>query len=321
MHVTSVQRTRHLVIRVDRGEEIPSALIRALDEAEARAAWITGIGAVEAAEIALHDAEGRDEGVTRKIDAPCGVVSLTGNAALADGALSLRLSTTLGRETELGPMTLSGQLLWARAASLELHVVVFDDVTLVRSADDRTGQPMLTARGAGAPRLAEPPRGEQQRGEQHRSEQQRVEQHRGEQHRGEQHRGEQHRGEQHRNEQYRGEQHRGEPHRAAQHRAAEPAAAQAQPQQYPPQTAAADPPAMPQKPVRREEEVDAYPEVGDAVTHFHFGECTVISSDGDRIRLRQDRDGRVREVALAMLKIESPTMVDGKRHFKLTRKN
>ena len=72
----------------------------------------------------------------------------------------------------------------------------------------------------------------------------------------------------------------------------------------------------------KEEQMDAYPEIGDAVTHFHFGDCTVISSDGDRIRLRQDKDGRVREVALAMLKITEPTtLADGRRHFVLGRKN
>jgi len=78
---------------------------------------------------------------------------------------------------------------------------------------------------------------------------------------------------------------------------------------------------LPQKPSRQRDEPEIYPEVGDAVMHFHFGECTVISSDGDRIRLRQDRDGRVRDVALAMLRIEPPTVNDGKRNFKLSRKN
>jgi hypothetical protein len=77
------------------------------------------------------------------------------------------------------------------------------------------------------------------------------------------------------------------------------------------------------RPVRPQEDVEVYPEVGDHVTHFHFGECVILSSDGDRIRLRQDRDGRVREVALTMLKIEPPTIdaESGKRHFRLLRKN
>ena len=60
----------------------------------------------------------------------------------------------------------------------------------------------------------------------------------------------------------------------------------------------------------------------DTVMHFAFGECTVIGSDGDRIRLRQDKDGRVREVALTMLRIETVTAgPSGARHFKLHRKN
>src|SRR5262245_4808443 len=239
MNVTSVHRTRHLVIRVDRGEELPTALIRALDEAEARAAFLIGLGAVEAAEIAPFEPQGRGNGGVRRIDAPCAIVSLRGDAALLSGALSLRLSATLARETDLGPQVLAGQLVWARVAWLDLHVTVLDDVALHRTQDERPFASGLTARSAGASPLAEQPRA--------------------------------------------------------------PAPS--------PSSPAAEAPVLPKKPVRKEEVLDAYPEVGDAVTHFHFGECTVITSDGDRIRLRQDRDGRVREVALAMLKIEPPTMV------------
>jgi predicted DNA-binding protein with PD1-like motif len=91
--------------------------------------------------------------------------------------------------------------------------------------------------------------------------------------------------------------------------------------------AAADRPAgappVPIRAQRRVDEVEHYPEPGDLVMHFHFGECTVIDSDGERIRLRQDKDGRVREVALSMLRIEPFTMQEstGKRLFKLSRKN
>jgi len=81
-------------------------------------------------------------------------------------------------------------------------------------------------------------------------------------------------------------------------------------------------PALPPKPVRPMDAPDVYPETGDSVMHFAFGECTVVSSDGDRIRLQQDKDSRVRDVALAMLRIETPTTLnDGRRHFKLGRKN
>lgn len=275
MIVTEAHRTRNLVIRLDRGEELPTALIRALDEAEARAAWITGTGSVEAAEIVLFDQLSRDFDRNRKIDTPCGIVSLSGSAALADGALSIRLSAMLARETDLGLQHLSGQLVWARALSVELHVVAFDDVTLLRTADERTGLPVLTARRSAslAPSEPQPQRTSTVT----------------------------------------------EPQRAssAQPRVIEPPVIQ----QYPPATASMEAPALPQKPMRPRDDVEVYPEVGDAVMHFHFGECTVIGSDGDRIRLRQDKDGRVREVALSMLRIETPTLIDGRRLFKLARKN
>jgi hypothetical protein len=67
---------------------------------------------------------------------------------------------------------------------------------------------------------------------------------------------------------------------------------------------------------------ESYPEEGDRVTHFAFGDCTVVGSDGERIRLQQDRDSRVREVALSMLKLAAPTVnAEGLRHWVLGRKN
>lgn len=76
------------------------------------------------------------------------------------------------------------------------------------------------------------------------------------------------------------------------------------------------------RPVAADEENDIYPEQGDIVTHFAFGRCVVTFSDGERIRLQQEGEQRVREVALSMLKIKEPTVeADGRRHFDLGRKN
>jgi hypothetical protein len=158
---------------------------------------------------------------------------------------------TLARESELGLQVAAGELARARAYALELRVTAFDDVSLARVPDERTGLALLVAQAGVV--AAEPPR---------------------------------------------------------------PIAGPA-----PEGVAAA---ALPQKPVRPAQEAEeVYPEVGDLVTHFHFGECEVIGSDGERIRLRQERDGRVREVALTMLKIEPPSTdpATGRRHFRLARKN
>ncbi|WP_437934978.1 PPC domain-containing DNA-binding protein [Sorangium sp. So ce341] len=299
MNVLEARRARHLIIRLDRGEELPAALVRALDEAEARAGWIEGIGSLEKAEIALFDQASRAYAKTRVLEGPCDVVALSGSVALQQGETSLRLSATLARESGVGLQLAAGELVWARVYGLELRVTAFDDLPLARAFDDRTGLMQLVAQPTAIPSIA--------------SEALRQ---------------------------------------APPAQAAEPARAAPPAQAAEPPRAAAPPPAaepprgaplapapeparpaasvaepaavpLPQRPVRPRQEEEIYPEVGDTVTHFHFGECTVISSDGERIRLRQERDGRVREVSLTMLRIEPPTVdpATSRKHFRLARKN
>ncbi|WP_437996349.1 PPC domain-containing DNA-binding protein [Sorangium sp. So ce185] len=299
MNVLEARRARHLIIRLDRGEELPAALVRALDEAEARAGWIEGIGSLEKAEIALFDQASRAYAKTRVLEGPCDVVALSGSVALQQGETSLRLSATLARESGVGLQLAAGELVWARVYGLELRVTAFDDLPLARAFDDRTGLMQLVAQptaipaiASETPRLAPPAQA-------------------------------------------------AEPARAAPPaqvaeppRAAAPPPAAEPPRGAPPAPApeparpvasVAEPAAvpLPQRPVRPRQEEEIYPEVGDSVTHFHFGECTVISSDGERIRLRQERDGRVREVSLTMLRIEPPTVdpATSRKHFRLARKN
>ncbi|WP_437332714.1 PPC domain-containing DNA-binding protein [Sorangium sp. So ce394] len=297
MNVLEARRARHLIIRLDRGEELPAALVRALDEAEARAGWIEGIGSLEKAEIALFDQASRAYAKTRVLEGPCDVVALSGSVALQQGETSLRLSATLARESGVGLQLAAGELVWARVYGLELRVTAFDDLPLARTFDDRTGLMQLVAQSTAipaseTPRLAPPAQ-------------------------------------------------TAEPARAAPPaQAAEPPRAAAPPPAAEPPRGAPPAPApeparpaasvaepvavpLPQRPVRPRQEEEIYPEVGDSVTHFHFGECTVISSDGERIRLRQERDGRVREVSLTMLRIEPPTVdpATSRKHFRLARKN
>ncbi|WP_437964982.1 PPC domain-containing DNA-binding protein [Sorangium sp. So ce260] len=301
MNVLEARRARHLIIRLDRGEELPAALVRALDEAEARAGWIEGTGSLEKAEIALFDQASRAYAKTRVLEGPCDVVALSGSVALQQGETSLRLSVTLARESGVGLQLAGGELVWARVYGLELRVTVFDDLPLVRTFDDRTGLMQLASQSTTIPTsVSEPTRAAPpaQAAEPTRTAPPAP---------------------------------AAEPPRAmapapaAEPPRAAPAATAAEPTRAAPAASIAEPAAMPlpQRPVRPRQEEESYPEVGDSVTHFHFGECTVISSDGERIRLRQERDGRVREVSLTMLRIEPPTVdpANGRKHFRLARKN
>jgi len=63
------------------------------------------------------------------------------------------------------------------------------------------------------------------------------------------------------------------------------------------------------------------PERGDHVRHFAFGLCEVLQDTGDRLKLRDlHGQGRIREIAVDMLEISAPTVQNGKRVFKLSRK-
>jgi hypothetical protein len=70
-----------------------------------------------------------------------------------------------------------------------------------------------------------------------------------------------------------------------------------------------------------EDEEPQRPERGDHVRHFAFGLCEVLQDTGDRLKLRDlHGPGRIREIAVDMLEISPPTVQNGKRVFKLSRK-
>jgi predicted DNA-binding protein with PD1-like motif len=82
-------------------------------------------------------------------------------------------------------------------------------------------------------------------------------------------------------------------------------------------------PAIPARPPRGvEPDLDTpFPEPGDSVDHFAFGRSDVLKSDGDRLHLKVHKDGRVREIALGMLRVSRlPDSDDGRRRFRLERR-
>jgi hypothetical protein len=70
-----------------------------------------------------------------------------------------------------------------------------------------------------------------------------------------------------------------------------------------------------------DEEEQAQPERGDLVHHFAFGWCEVIMVNGERLKLRDQKGpGRIREIIIDVLDVAGPSEKDGKRAFKLTRR-
>lgn len=94
------------------------------------------------------------------------------------------------------------------------------------------------------------------------------------------------------------------------------------PKPQPVLAARTDPMPVPPPKIRRPEaDVDQpFPEAGDIVEHFAFGRCEVIKSDGDRLHVKLARDGRIREIALEMLKVVTLEPSDGHKRYRLDRK-
>lgn len=79
---------------------------------------------------------------------------------------------------------------------------------------------------------------------------------------------------------------------------------------------------MPARPARPAVDFDVvYPEPGDVVEHFAFGSAEVVKSDGDRLHLKIQKDSRIREIALEMLRVSRlGDTEDGRRRFRLERR-
>jgi len=82
------------------------------------------------------------------------------------------------------------------------------------------------------------------------------------------------------------------------------------------------PAVIPQRPVAKRVEVEELVvlDAGDIVEHFAFGTCDVVKSDGDRLQVVLRKDGRMKEIAVEVLKVTQLPEENGKRHFKLERR-
>jgi hypothetical protein len=65
---------------------------------------------------------------------------------------------------------------------------------------------------------------------------------------------------------------------------------------------------------------EAFVEQGAVVEHFSFGEGDVLKSDGERVHVRFERDGRIREFSLAVLTVTPAGTRRGKPYFKVTKR-
>jgi predicted DNA-binding protein with PD1-like motif len=294
MKTITSESVRHLVLRAENGELLPDALLGALRDAAVTAGWLRASGVLADVELRAFSAETGGLGPVRRIAGPVQVLAVEGGIGVARGGdVALSMRGVLARETERGLETLAGEIVAARVVALEAFVTALDDAAIGRSLDANAG--VWLFEGGGSTGVAAPAPAAARPG-------------------------------------------------AAPPPAGPPpawAAAVAASQDLPHPAASPSPPrapaapsgggggggsstgaAMPPRPVRPQEvEQDSvFPEAGDEVEHFAFGRCEVLKSDGDRLHLKVGKDGRIREIALEMLRV-TPQPGDGpRRRFRLDRR-
>jgi predicted DNA-binding protein with PD1-like motif len=285
-----VEKVRHFVLRAGDGDAIPDDLTRVLGEEGVTCGWIRASGVLVEIELRVFDPMLGAPAESRRIAGPVQALTIEGSIGRDRGESSIGLHAVLARETDRGMETLAGEIVSARVVALEAFVTAFEDLALGRALD-APANVVLLGDAADA--------------------------------------------------RYRRDDERRAPPAASP--AAAPASPSAGKEAAPPaaggwsdaiaasaeQEAARATPnrgalggAIPPRPVRpqRAQDDSTMPEAGDVVEHFAFGRSEVLKSDGDRLHLKVGKDGRIREIALEMLKV-SPLESNGPyRRFRLDRK-
>lgn len=281
IQVLRSEKSRHIVVRLSSGELLPDAFVARLRDEHVKCGWLRGSGVLVDVELRAFDAALGTLGSTRRIAGPVHALSLDGAIGEAAGEPTLSLRALLARDADRGLETLAGEIAAAQTVGVEALVTALDDVRLERSLDSAAGVWLFDGGTTAAASFA-------------RSRPSGA----------------------------------GSPRPTARAEWTDAVVASAstdrETRAYPrtielgtPQT-----PPKPPKPLRSSQRIDVVtPEAGDSVDHFAFGRCDVLKSDGDRLHLKVHKDGRIREIALEMLRVTPlPDDPEGRRRFKLERK-
>ncbi len=139
MIVFESKRSRRIVLRLERGEDVVSSVESLAERERIGAAWVRGIGTLRWVELDRHDQARRVSVPPQRFDTPCEILTLEGNVSMLGGAPRAVLHATLARRTDNGVDVLGGRVRAGEVFSCELLVDCLEDLTLTRARDERTG--------------------------------------------------------------------------------------------------------------------------------------------------------------------------------------
>ncbi len=123
------------IILIERGEMVIAKIVEYCREHRIRSGFLTGIGAVDEAEIA-HYVVDHKKYTTRTFDEPMEIAHLSGNVAMMDDAPYLHCHIALGRKDF---SIVGGHLKEARVHAVCEVYLLEGDLRLLRSRDEGLG--------------------------------------------------------------------------------------------------------------------------------------------------------------------------------------
>lgn len=139
MNYTSSRSTRRIIGRLSKGESLIASLQRLCKRERVRAGAVRGIGLLRNVELQTYSAEKRRYETTLSGTTSFELLSLEGNISTLGELIFINSYVHVGTH-HLGQwQTFGGLLVEAEAISFEFILDAFEDVTLERRLDDRTG--------------------------------------------------------------------------------------------------------------------------------------------------------------------------------------
>ena len=139
MKAESFESGRVLVVRLERGEEIVSALLACAKEHGIRAGSVSGIGAISSAVLGFFNPATKAYR-ENAFSEPLEILSLTGNLSTKDGAPYAHLHASLGRENG---EAIGGHLVSAKVSATAELIVQPLNGTLERQFSEEIGLNLL----------------------------------------------------------------------------------------------------------------------------------------------------------------------------------
>jgi predicted DNA-binding protein with PD1-like motif len=281
MKTKRIETVDHRLLLLEKGDRFPECVVEAVEKAGLTSGTFRGTAVLRDAELRAFDATAAAREGGRTLEGPVEAIVLEGAFGLTRGSLAVTTRAVLALRDSFGDRIAAGSLEGARVDGGELLVTGFAGTDLVRTLRTDAGVWLFQLEAESA---ASPAivRG--------------------------------------RDEEVKAPARAAAPVPSAWAALADASDAAASAPIRDARSPKAAPPGRPAIPGGNAGEDDPIVEQGAVVEHFSFGEGDVLKSDGERVHVRFERDGRIREFSLGVLKVTGAGTRRGKPYFKVTKR-